>query len=228
MSIEEILKISEEKNKHKIISFKESDKSLKLGIMGGTFNPIHNAHIGICECIMNKLKLDKIVFMPAGDPPHKKNTLYKDHRYNMVLLSTSEKEEFIVSDYEILQRNKKTYTIDTLKYLKSSYPKSELYFITGSDAINNIESWKDFKDIFKYAKFVVALRPGIDNKATFKNIDRFKKEYKAEIIVVHVPQMNISSTDIRENIKSDGVKDMLPTNVWEYISKLSLYGGADR
>lgn len=228
MSIEELLKMSKEKNSCKIETFKNGDKKVKLGIMGGTFNPIHNAHIAICEYIIKNLNLDKIVFIPTGDPPHKKDILYKYHRYNMVLLSIYEKQDFIVSDYEILQDNKKTYTIDTLKHIKSSYPEAELYFITGSDSINSIESWKDFREIFKYSRIVVALRPGISELLTLENIERYKEVYGARIDVCYVPQMDISSTEIRKNAMNDRVRDMVPQNVWRYIDKLSLYGGANR
>lgn len=229
MSIEEVLKVSMEKNEMKKDIFKSNSNVVKLGVMGGTFNPIHNAHIAICEYIKSCLNLDKIVFMPSGDPPHKNNTLSKIHRYNMVILSTYENEDFIVSDYEVSQENKKTYTVDTLKYIKNTYPNAEIYFITGSDAINDMESWKDFRENFKGANFVVALRPGIDQDMTIDNVNKYREKYGANIEVVYVPQMDISSTDIRAmSQESRNIKKLVPSNVWEYINELSLYGGANR
>ncbi|WP_101772623.1 nicotinate-nucleotide adenylyltransferase [Peptostreptococcus faecalis] len=228
MLIEERLKLSHVKNKNKIKSFKKSKKSMKLGIMGGTFNPIHNAHLATAEFIRDKYSLDKVVFVPTGDPPHKKNLLDKMHRYNMAVLSTFKNDDFFVSDYEICQTEKETFTVDTLKYFTEQYPNEEMYFITGSDAINQIETWKDFEENFKLAKFIAAIRPGINLLETQENIENFRDIYGAYIDMVYVPSLEISSTYIRNRKKRDrSIKYLVPSRVEEYISKHNLYGGVN-
>lgn len=229
MQLDERLACSHKRNDEKLKSFRESGEKMKLGVMGGTFNPIHNAHLATAEFIRDKYNLDKVVFIPTGDPPHKKNVLDKMDRYNMVILSTFKNDDFFVSDFEIKSDSNNTYTVDTLKHLEETYPNEELYFITGSDAVNQMESWKDFQENFKYAKFIAAIRPGIDLLETQENITRYRKCYCADIDMVYVPSLEISSTYIRSRVKSKkSVKYLVPGRVEEYIRKYSLYGGARR
>jgi nicotinate-nucleotide adenylyltransferase len=212
------------KNDFKLDNFTNSNKLLKIGIMGGTFDPIHYAHLAIAEFIRDKYKLDKIIFIPSGNPPHKdKNITDKYDRLNMVLLATYENDEFLVSDIEI-RRNEKTYTVDTLRYLKNTYKNLELYFITGADAICNVESWKDFRENFKLAKFIAATRPGTSTIKTQRKIEYLSKEYGADIIFENVLPLEISSTYIRHQIKKDkSIRYLLPENVINYIDRESIY-----
>lgn len=227
MLLEERLALSRKKNEEKLKSFKESGEKMKLGIMGGSFNPIHNAHLATAEFIRDKYGLDKVVFMPTGDPPHKQIILDKKHRYNMVVLSTFKNDDFFVSDFEISSEGGKSYTIDTLKHIEETYPNEEIYFITGSDAVNQMESWKDYKENFRYAKFIAAIRPGIDLLETQENIERFRNDYSADIEMVYVPSLEISSTYIRSRLKSGkSIKYLVPSRVEEYINNYNLYGGA--
>ncbi len=227
MQLEERLACSHLRNDEKLKMFRESGEKMKLGVMGGTFNPIHNAHLATAEFIRDKYDLDKVVFIPTGDPPHKKNVLDKKHRYNMVVLSTFKNDDFFVSDFEITSDSNNTYTVDTLKHLEETYPNEELYFITGSDAVNQMESWKDFQENFKYAKFIAAIRPGIDLLETQENITRYRECYFADIDMVYVPSLEISSTYIRSRVKSQkSIKYLVPSRVEEYINKYNLYGGA--
>ncbi len=229
MLLEERLALSHKKNEEKLKTFKESNKKIKLGIMGGTFNPIHNAHLATAEFIRDKYGLDKVVFIPTGDPPHKKNILDKEHRYNMVVMSTLKNDDFFVSDYEISSNAEMNYTVDTLRYIEKTYPNDEIYFITGSDAVNQMESWKEFQENFKRAKFIAAIRPGIDLLETQENIERYRKDYSANIEMVYVPSLEISSTYIRSRAKSGkSIKYLVPGRVEEYIKKYNLYGGANR
>ncbi len=197
--------------------------------MGGTFNPIHNAHLATAEFIRDKYGLDKVVFIPTGDPPHKKDILNKEHRYNMVVMSTLKNDDFFVSDYEIALKGETSYTIDTLRYIEKTYPNDEIYFITGSDAVNQMESWKEFQENFKRARFIAAIRPGIDLLETQENIERYRDDYCANIEMVYVPSLEISSTYIRSRVKArKSIKYLVPSRVEEYIRKFDLYGGAKR
>lgn len=223
MNLQERLDLSYEKNCKKVESFIGSKRKMKLGIMGGTFNPIHNAHLATAEFIKDKYNLDKVVFIPTGDPPHKKIILDKFHRYNMVVLSAMKNDDFFVSDFEI-NKKEQSYTVDTLRYIVETYPNEELYFITGSDAINQIESWKDFRENFKLAKFIGAIRPGIGILETQENVERFRKDYCADVDLVYVPSLEISSTYIRSRVMSNkSIKYLVPSRVEEYIYEHGLY-----
>lgn len=197
----------------------------KIGIMGGTFDPIHYAHLATAEFIRTKYKLDKILFIPSGNPPHKsdRKVLDKQHRYNMVVLSTMTNENFEVSSIEV-DRNEKTYTVDTLRALKNIYPDSKIYFITGADAICDIESWKDVEGNFKLATFIAATRPGISLIKSQDKIEKLRDKYNADILTVYVPSLDISSTYIREQLKENkSVRYLIPENVEKYIYEKGLY-----
>ena len=223
--LNELLEYAKEKNELKIKNFLDSESGYKVGIMGGTYNPIHTAHLVIADYIRDKYGLDKIIFIPTGNPPHKTHIVDKVHRFNMVVLATRKNEDFFVLDYEMRQ-NHMTYTVDTLKYLRSIYDFGDLYFITGSDTINQIETWKNFEENFRLAKFIAAARPGINLLETQENVERFKSEYGADIDMVYVPALEISSTYIRSRIRSNHtIKYLMPTRVEEYIYDRKLYGG---
>jgi len=215
-------------NQEKLEKFNNKYNNIKIGIMGGTFDPIHYAHLATAEFIRDNYKLDKILFIPAGAPPHKKqNITDKYDRYNMVLLSTVNNDDFIVSDIEI-KRDEKTYTIDTLRYLKQKYKNTEIYFITGADAICDIETWKDVEGNFKLANFIAATRPGISLLIANEKIKELKDKYSANIETVYVPSLDISSTYIREQLyKNKTVRYLVPDLVQEYIQYKQLYSSGE-
>lgn len=225
MSIDDLVITAKDKNIDKLEMFRKNNQKIKIGIMGGTFDPIHYAHLATAEFIRDKYKLDKIIFIPSGNPPHKPvyKVADKYDRYKMVMLATRNNEDFIVSDLEI-ERNKKTYTIDTLRELKIKYSNADIYFITGADAICDIESWKDVEENFKLATFIAATRPGISLLRVQEKIENLIKKYSASIISVYVPSLDISSTYIRDQIKEKkSVRYLVPESVEKYIHQNKLY-----
>lgn len=195
----------------------------KLAIMGGTFNPIHNAHLLASEYVLERFNIDKIIFIPTGMPPHKNRNILAspEDRYNMVLLATLDNPNFIVSSIE-LERKTITYTIDTLMTIKElCNDDTELYFIVGTDTINQVYSWKDQEEIFKICKFIIVTRPDyIMDKGTKGLLEH----YKDRIYFCEIPLLSISSTIIRKMIKQDkNISYLLPESVKNYIYKNELY-----
>ncbi len=224
MSIENIVDKSILKNNEKMLEFKKNAHNLRIGILGGTFDPIHYAHLATVEFIRGKYNLDKVIFIPSGNPPHKLwNITDKKDRYEMVVLATLNNENFVVSDMEI-KKEGKTYTIDTLRELKRTYPTCELFFITGADAICDIEAWKDVAENFKLATFIAATRPGISLLRAQDYIEKLENKYNAKIINVYVPSLDISSTYIRDQLNMEkSVRYLVPEHVEKYIKEKKLY-----
>ncbi|MBM3707073.1 MAG: nicotinate-nucleotide adenylyltransferase [Actinobacteria bacterium] len=197
--------------------------------MGGTFNPIHYGHLVTAEEALKQFNLDKVIFIPTGIPPHKISGILAstEDRYLMTVIATASNRDFFVSRIEI-DREGKSYTIDTLHKLKRMFGKSvTLYFITGADAILEILNWKKADKITGLCKFIAATRPGYDiskieelKKKLFKNL----KDFKENIFLMEIPALAISSTEIRSRIKSNRpVNYLLPEGVCNYLLKHELY-----
>lgn len=198
---------------------------MKIGIMGGTFDPIHIGHLILAESARESLNLNKIIFIPTGINPFKidKNTASPVHRLEMLKLAIESNEHFTISSIEI-ERSGITYTIDTMKALREKYKEDELYFIVGSDIVFQIEKWKDFKDIFKLCKFVLVNRPGNDCNEIDNKIKELNLRYAISFIRINSPYIDISSSDIRNRIKNNkSIKYLVPLKVEEYIKKNNLY-----
>ena len=211
----------------------DEEKILKIGIMGGTFNPIHYGHLVTAQEALIQFKLDRVVFIPSGKPPHKHNShiIDAEHRYLMTVMATASNSKFFVSRIEI-DRKGKSYTIDTLRELKKIYGKnSALYFITGADAILEILTWKDTEDIFELCKFIAATRPGYNlsrleelKEKLFNNKKTANVNTNEKIFVMEIPALAISSTDIRNRIKANRpINYLLPESVCNYLLKHGLY-----
>ncbi len=201
----------------------------KIGIMGGTFNPIHNGHLVTAQEALNQFCLDEVIFIPAGDPPHKveKHLADAEDRYLMTVIATSSNSSFFVSRIEI-DRKGKSYAIDTVKELRKTYGADlELFFITGADAILEILSWKDTDEIVTLTKFIAATRPGYDlSKIKYLKSTLFPSEKEANdrIFIMEIPALAISSTNIRERIKDcRPINYLVPEGVSNYILKHGLY-----
>lgn len=198
----------------------------KIGILGGTFNPIHNGHIHIGKEALKALALDEVIFVPTGRPRHKLNDaslLNENLRYRMVGLAIQGHEGFSISDYEI---NKKgfSFTYETLKYFSEIYKDSHLYFISGADCLINIYKWKNVADIFKRATLVVFNRPGFSKEDILAQKKKVEEDFNTEIIFLDVEPLEISSTDIRKAVKNqDEITDIIPKPVMNFIKEHNLY-----
>jgi len=187
---------------------------MRIGILGGSFNPIHNGHLILAKEAKEKLELDKIIFVPTNLAPHKDNSnlAAAADRMEMIKLAIAGSRDLEVSDIEI-KRGGRSYTIDTVKEFKKIYPGDELYFIIGSDLLNYLDDWKDLGEIIKKIKFVVATRPGYP----LENIPSHMKK-------ISINAVDISAFGIRNCIKEHKpYKDMLAAAVFDYINKRGLY-----
>jgi nicotinate-nucleotide adenylyltransferase len=187
---------------------------MKIGILGGTFNPIHYGHLILGEQVRGQLGLDKVIYVPTFIRPKKtaKGIAGADHRLKMVALAVKKNKRFSVSAMEIDRRGK-SYTVDTLRQIKKKYPAAELFFICGSDLVNEIPTWKNVEQIYGMATFVLAKRPGFGKRLSGK---RFIK--------IHVAQVDISSSLIRDLVRQGrSIRYLTPGTVVEYIEKHRLY-----
>jgi nicotinate-nucleotide adenylyltransferase len=194
-------------------------RARRIGVMGGTFDPIHNGHLVAASEVAHRFELDEVIFVPTGRPWQKlgEHTTVSppEDRYLMTVIATASNPQFSVSRVDI-DRDGPTYTIDTLRDLKAERPDAELFFITGADALNKILSWKDAQDLFDLAHFVGVTRPGFELDASHLPED--------SVSLVQVPAMAISSTDCRTRVRAGRpVWYLVPDGVVQYINKRRLY-----
>ena len=203
-----------------------TSKVLKIGIMGGTFDPIHYGHLVTAEGARSAFNLDQVLFLPTGRPPHKTMAKVSDpeHRYMMTVLATLTNPHFEVSRLEI-DRSGVSYTIDTLRILRKQYgQQAELFFITGADAMFDIMSWKDAEDYLTIAHFVAASRPGFSLEELPQSTRVWVDQHRERFHVLQVPAMAISSTEIRERVGlGNSIRYLVPESVEHYIRRQHLY-----
>ena len=199
---------------------------MKIGLIGGSFDPIHYGHLLIAEEVREEYDLQKVFFMPAKIPPHKRGRQISpaDKRYEMVRLCTERNDKFDVSDLE-LKREGVSYTIDTILKLKEIYgPGTEIYFISGADTIFNLETWMTVDRLLKEVVFVGTVRPGFDKDALQREAERLSAKYDGDVRILEIPLLEISSTMIRERIREGrSARYLLPGNVLRYIKENNLY-----
>jgi nicotinate-nucleotide adenylyltransferase len=190
----------------------------RIGVMGGTFDPIHNGHLVAASEVADRFALDEVVFVPTGQPWQKSDVDVSpaEDRYLMTVIATASNPRFHVSRVDI-DRDAPTYTVDTLRDLRQVYGSTaELYFITGADALERILSWKDTDVAFKLAHFVGVTRPGFELTDAHLPADT--------VSLVEVPAMAISSTDCRARVAAGKpVWYLVPDGVVQYIAKRHLY-----
>lgn len=194
-----------------------------IAIFGGTFDPIHFGHLLVAEQIYNSFSLDRIIFMPAGQPPHKsdrKITSARD-RLNMLNLAIKDNNHFLSSNYE-LNKKGKSYTADTLRFFLEQKFLEKVYFIIGADSLLDIHNWKDPGFLLENAYFIVAPRPNYDISRFYE--DERYKPYRDRILILDTIQVEISSTNIRELVKEKkSIKYQTPEKVIKYINDNNLY-----
>lgn len=198
---------------------------MKIGVLGGTFDPIHIGHLIIGEYARVFNGLDKVIFIPSGKHPFKyKDMIASDERrYKMIELGIKSNPYFEISNIE-MERPGINYTIDTIKELKKHHMEDEIYFIIGSDLLFEIEKWKDFKELFKLCKFILFHRVNEKEEKTQVEINRLKDLYDMNIRVIKAPIFPISSTVIRERVKKGlSIKYLVKEEVEEYILKNNPY-----
>jgi nicotinate-nucleotide adenylyltransferase len=195
----------------------------KIGVFGGSFNPVHNGHINLAQCYLDTLKLDSIMFVPTALPPHKtaQYLASKEDRLAMLSLATQDNNAFVINDLEF-NRQGKSYTYDTLIQLKNDYPNCEFYLIIGADQFLYFKKWYNYKEILNMATVCTAARENdeLDKLVQFKNADNAF----ANSIISVFPVIEVSSTQIRDMIKSNkDASNFVPKNVLNYIKEHKLY-----
>ncbi len=202
------------------------ENSKKIGIMGGTFDPVHFGHLIVAEAVREEFQLNRVLFIPVGQPPHKDNLRVSspEDRYTMLTEAVKSNSSFQVSRIEI-DREGYTYTVDTLSQLKAALePDAKLFFIIGADVIHDLMAWKNFQEVFLLCEFIAVFRPGFDKNGFDGEIERLRNRYMAKIHTVEVPLIDISSTGIRKRVQEGkSVKYLVPENVELIISKKGLY-----
>jgi nicotinate-nucleotide adenylyltransferase len=188
----------------------------RIGIMGGTFDPIHHGHLVAASEVAGRFDLDEVVFVPTGQPWQKDAVSSAEDRYLMTVIATASNPRFHVSRADV-DRDGPTYTIDTLRDLHAIYgPTAQLFFITGADALAKILSWKDALEMLSLAHFVGVTRPGFELSANHLPADT--------VTLVEVPAMAISSTNCRTRVEEGKpVWYLVPDGVVQYIAKRGLY-----
>ncbi|EGD57007.1 nicotinate-nucleotide adenylyltransferase [Gordonia neofelifaecis] len=203
----------------------------RIGVMGGTFDPIHNGHLVAGSEVAHRFDLDEVVFVPTGRPWQKEGVQASDpsrpvspaeHRYLMTVIATASNPQFTVSRVDV-DREGVTYTVDTLRDLRKSYPDDELYFITGADALETILSWHDWEDLFELANFIGVSRPGYELNATHL-MEHLAAKPADALQMLEIPALAISSTDCRARAATGRpVWYLVPDGVVQYIAKHGLY-----
>lgn len=198
---------------------------MKIGLIGGTFNPIHHGHLILSEYVRENFKLDKVIFIPTGLPPHKSASVVEkpEIRLEMTKLAIEMNQFFSVSDIETY-REGISYTIDTITELKNLYPTDQLYFLIGADSLFELPTWKYYEQLISKTNIIVVNRPGGANNLIGAKIKEYEDQFGGSIIEVKSPLIDISSSDIRNRVK-DGksIKYLVPNNVEEFILQNNLY-----
>lgn len=199
---------------------------MKIGIMGGTFDPIHNGHLMLGEYAYREFRLDQIWFVPNGNPPHKSSDTIESqtkNRVEMVRRAISGTEYFVLQLYEV--ENKAVhYSYKTMEYFKQSYPEHEFYFIIGADSLFSIEKWVHPEILLKDCVMLAAYRDEKGTEEMLTQIQYLNQKYHADIRLLNTPNVDISSSEIRETLKNgQSIQGIVPDSVYVYIEENQLY-----
>lgn len=194
---------------------------MKIGIMGGTLDPVHNGHIALARAVLNEFALDGVMLLPAGDPPHKKRESDKLDRLEMARRAVLGADDLFVSDLEIARKGT-TYTVDTLTALCKKHPETQWIYIIGADTLKILDSWKDFPQIAQMCTFAAVDRPGVQGLKA--QVEFLKSRYGADVRLAHAAGPDISSTEIRSRVAlGKSISGMVPESVEKYICEKGLY-----
>ena len=202
----------------------------RVGIMGGTFDPIHMGHLILAECAYEQFNLDTVLFLPAGNPPHKRERqdgATDRQRLDMVSLAIGDNPHFSL-DPEEMGRSGYTYTYETLKRMKKSHPDTDYYFIIGADSLMAFDTWKNPGIISKNCILLAAVRDNMDVASMEEKIAELKNAYGAEIFLLRTPNLDISSSDLRSRCrKKQSLRYYVPEQVRDYIEKNEVYSNTE-
>jgi len=198
----------------------------RIGIFGGSFDPVHLGHIGLARDAVKLAGLEKVILIPAKLQPFKldKKVTAGEDRLAMLQLAAESDDTLEVSDYE-MTKDGVSYTYLTMRAMKDIYgPETKLYFITGTDSFLNIDKWKNAEELLSSYSFLVGTRPGYKDRELEECIDRISRDYDTEVKHINNIQVDVSSTEIRERIEAGiSAADLIPTEVERYIREKGLY-----
>ncbi|QIB69452.1 nicotinate-nucleotide adenylyltransferase [Aminipila butyrica] len=197
----------------------------KIGIFGGTFDPVHLGHMGLAIQAKEELMLDRVIFIPAKRQPFKlkRKVAAEEDRVHMLRLALEEQETFEIS-YTELETDEISYTVNTLQRLKSSYGNTEVFFILGTDSFLHIELWHRAEELLTESSFAVGSRPGYKEEELKACIGRIQQAYNTPVMLLNNRELPISSTDIKKRIKKgQSIEQLVPTAVERYIYEKGLY-----
>ncbi|TCK62609.1 nicotinate-nucleotide adenylyltransferase [Seleniivibrio woodruffii] len=210
---------------------------MKIGLFGGTFNPIHIGHLALAENVTDSFSLDRMIFVPSKVPPHKTDGVIEPElRLKMVqLVAAGLGDRFIVSDFEIHEEGV-SYTLKTLQHFRDAYCDDAIFFACGTDIFASIGSWYEYEALFDYVNFIVVSRSTMSFEELLKTIppkllervvqaDEYNNEISGRIILYRMPEVDISSTEIRSILEESYRRANLPDGVYEYIAENRLYRG---
>ena len=210
-------------------NFRKAEKKHKVGIMGGTFDPIHMGHLMLAQSAYEELGLEKVVFMVAGNPPHKSSrsdVADVSHRVKMTEMAIEDDIRFEMNLIETYSK-KTSYTYETLQKLTESNPENEYYFIIGEDSLVDFSKWKNPEIISKLCKIAVGHRPGSSFEDISKILEIRNNEYNDCFVLVRTPGIDISSSVVRDRLDNGlSVRYYIPDKVFEYINAHNLYNAA--
>ncbi len=204
-------------------------KQNRMGLLGGTFNPVHNGHIAMAYIALYEFLLGHVMFIPLGSPPHKKGESIApaEQRLSMLRLAIAGESRFTVSDMEI-RRKGITYTVDTLEALCRAHPDTEYYYIIGADTLYELTTWKNYQRVFKLVSFICVLRPGLNDNGATQYATALNTRFGCQVYVARDKGPDISSTLIRNMAaQNHTISGLLPKSVAEYIRQNRVYAKED-